>query len=80
MQILLHLCIMVLVCLSVRLQISEAAEGGDCRETGVAEHLTTQQKQEVDEFLDAIVGTQPMLFVHQQLAAMVSTPAPSLSA
>lgn len=42
------------------------------RETGVAERLTTQQQQEVDAFLDAIIDTQPMRFVHQQLTNNVS--------
>ncbi|KAK9809373.1 hypothetical protein WJX73_009632 [Symbiochloris irregularis] len=40
------------------------------REAGSAEHFTTQQQQEVDSFLTAVIDSAPMRFVHQELSRM----------
>ena len=42
-----------------------------CRETGVAEKVTQQEVQEEHNFLDAIMATKPMQYVHSYLAQKV---------
>ncbi len=42
-----------------------------CRDTGVAEKVTQQEVQEEHSFLDAIMATRPMQYVHSYLAQKV---------
>ena len=42
-----------------------------CRQVGVAERLDASQNQEVTQFLDAIVQTPCIQYVHQLLVAKV---------
>ena len=41
------------------------------RDTGVAERATPQQQQEVSDFLDAVLASAPMQYVHACLTAKV---------
>ena len=43
-----------------------------CRETGVAENVTEQERGEEHAFLAAVCDSRPMQYVHQYLARKVT--------
>ena len=42
-----------------------------CRNTGIAERVTPEKQAEEHNFLDAVLATRPMQYVHSYLAQKV---------
>jgi hypothetical protein len=42
-----------------------------CSATGTAEQVTARERQEISDFLEAVMDTRPMRYCHALLVAMV---------